>query len=62
MKKPKKPLNWGKLETGEKFLKLVDKYLKCCTSWRSERLIGSPRQRSRAQDPISTINIHEGGH
>jgi hypothetical protein len=28
----------------------------------SPRLIGSPRQRSRVQDPISTINIHEGGH
>ncbi len=28
----------------------------------SGRLIGSPRQRSRVQDPISTINIHEGGH
>jgi hypothetical protein len=32
------------------------------TSWCSGRLIGSPRQRSRVQDPISTINIHEGGH
>jgi hypothetical protein len=32
------------------------------TSWCSGRLIGSPRHRSRVQDPISTINIHEGGH
>jgi hypothetical protein len=32
------------------------------TSWCSGRLIGSPRQRSRVQDPISTINIHEGSH
>ncbi len=32
------------------------------TSWCSGRLIGSPRQRSRDQDPISNINIHEGGH
>ncbi len=34
----------------------------CVTSWCSGRLIGSPRQRSRVQDPISTINIHEGSH
>jgi hypothetical protein len=32
------------------------------TSWCSGRLIGSPRQGSRVQDPISTNNIHEGGH
>jgi hypothetical protein len=32
------------------------------TSWCSGRLIVSPRQRSRVRDPISTINIHEGGH
>jgi hypothetical protein len=32
------------------------------TSWCSGRLIGSPRQRSRVQDPISIINIHEGSH
>ncbi len=32
------------------------------TSWCSGRLIGSPRQRSRVQDPISTTNIHKGGH
>ncbi len=34
----------------------------CGTSWCSGRLVGSPRQRSRVQDPISTINIHEGSH
>jgi hypothetical protein len=34
----------------------------CYTSWCSGRLIGSPRQRSRVQDPISTIIIHEGSH
>ncbi len=32
------------------------------TSWCKGRIIGSPRQRSRVQDPISTINIHEGSH
>jgi hypothetical protein len=32
------------------------------TSWCIGRLIGSPRQKSRVQDPLSTINIHEGGH
>jgi hypothetical protein len=34
--------------------------IQCVTSWCSGRLIGSPRHRSRVQDPISTINIHEG--
>jgi hypothetical protein len=42
--------------------KLLKKLLCCVTSWCSGRLIGSPRQRSRVQDPISTINIHKGGH
>jgi hypothetical protein len=32
------------------------------TSWCSARLFGSPRQRSRVQDRLSTINIHEGSH
>jgi hypothetical protein len=45
------------------FTKFIFWFLKYqVTSWCSGRLIGSPRQRSRVQDPISTINIHEGGH
>ncbi len=42
--------------------KVASKVKIVVTSWCSGRLIGSPRQRSRVQDPFSTINIHEGGH
>jgi hypothetical protein len=36
--------------------------IKIEVEWSSWRLIGSPRQRSRVQDPFSTINIHEDSH
>jgi hypothetical protein len=51
----------GQILLGTSHISIFENFY-CVTSWCSGILIGSPRQRFRVQDPISTINIHEGGH